>query len=234
MHTLLVIAALVWTGADGPLPPPPPSAAVFDFPLVAEASAAEPAPELLPSPAPRAATPAPVQAAGRSDLINYNGVRVAFEIGERVYSDGDWGGTGDATALGFTFTQEPAGMPVGWDAGFFWTNEKGNVGPLEITTHTGEFYAGVMKSFTFARDKLRFELGGGAALDYVYANADGLSFDDDWYASAYGRSLLGLRLGSTAMVGLAYKANFGGSARIYGTDLAGDYQQFTFVIGTVF
>ena len=225
MHTLLAVAVLSLGAAELPPPPPPAELLPEYLPLFLDAG--------LTTPAQPALAPA-TQAGGRSDMVNYSGVRVAFEIGRREYTDSAWQGTGDATAIGFTFTQEMPGWVVGWDAGVFWTNEKGNYNALEVRSHTGEGYAGVMKSFHLIRNRLRLELGAGASLQYLYANADNLSFDDDWTAAGYARAALALRVGGTALVGLGYRGAWGGSARIYGSDLDTDYNQVTFMLGTAF
>jgi len=228
MYTLLAITALSMGGAELPAPPAAPLPEYLPLFTVPEravigetTTAVEPAP------------PAP-QAPGRSEMVSYTGVRVAFEIGQREYTDNDWQGTGDATAIGFTFSQEMPGWVVGWDAGLFWTNEKGNYQGLEMTTHTGEGYAGVMKSFHLIKNRLRLEFGGGAALQYIYGNANGLSFDDDWTAAFYARTMLALRVGGTALVGVGYRGSWGGSGRLYSTDLSTDYNQLTFMLGTAF
>jgi len=215
MQTLLALAALALGGAGEPPPAPLPEF----LPLL---PAAEPVAVSAPSP----------QAAGFSDWPDYSGIRVAFEIGQRDYTDGAWGGADNATALGFTFTQTQPGWLVGWDAGLFWSNEKGNYQGLQVQTHTGEGYAGVMKALHLIPNRLQLELGAGAALQYVYANADDQHYDDDWTASGYGRVALLLRVGGTALVGLAYRGNFWGNAQIYGTDLSTDYNQLTFMLGS--
>jgi hypothetical protein len=176
--------------------------------------------------------PTSAQVSGRPSSQSYSNLRASFEAGPRSYGS-SWGKLDSHGALGFTFAQEPPGWLLGWDAGIFWSNDSGAVGPLELKINTWELYGGVMKTLHLIPHRLRFELGAGVAMNYLYAHdrdAIGDNYQDDFYMSSYGRAGLNLRVGGTSWVGVGGRAARGGDARLFGNTFEGDYEQVTFTL----
>ena len=173
----------------------------------------------------------------------YRSSRIGLYVGGRRLDEDDWSPVEDQTAVGAEFVHEGHDAPVGFELAVF-ASEKSkdgvSAGPttVDVTGKTGEFSAGVRKTFLKDERRLHPYLGGGLAAIQAKvhgeASTGGSASDDDTSGALYVHGGVDVDLGPAFSMGLDLRFLGGSDITLFGVNGDADYAQLALVIGVRF
>lgn len=162
---------------------------------------------------------------------------VTMLIGQRFLDEDDWEPLDEQTVFGVEFDRYGPYDPVGFEIGFSYAEDSGNVGAVDLDSEVWEIYAGPRKTFSLAEDRLHPYISAGASwsnaeVDGSLGNASG-SVDDDAFGF-YLRAGVYYTIGDGFNLGLDYRKLLGADYEDSGVKADGDFDQFSIGIGYSF
>ena len=158
-------------------------------------------------------------------------------VGQRFLDEDDWEPLEEPVAVSVEFDRYGRFDPAGFEIGFSYAEDSGELGGIDLDSQFWELYGGVRKTFSLAEDRLHPYLSVGmswvnAELD---ASAGGLSTNiDDDALGFYLRGGVYYTLGGGLNLGIDYRKLLGADFDAEGASADGDYDQFSLSLGYSF
>jgi len=162
---------------------------------------------------------------------------VTMLIGQRFLDEDDWSPVDEPTTFGVEFDSYGPFDPVGFEVGFSYAEDSGDVSGIDLETETWEIYAGARKTFSLAENRLHPYLAAGAPWSNAELDASigGASADiDDDAFGFYLRAGAYYTFGEGFNVGLDYRKLLGADYKADGASADGDFDQFSLGLGYSF
>jgi hypothetical protein len=158
-------------------------------------------------------------------------------VGQRFLDEDDWEPVEEPLAVSVEFDHYGRFDPAGFEIGFSYAEDSGDVGPVEIDSQIWELYGGVRKTFSLAEDRLHPYISAGMSWSNaeVDASAGGLSSNiDDDALGFYLRGGVYYTFGGGLNLGLDYRKLLGADFDAEGASADGDFDQFSLSLGYSF
>ncbi len=158
-------------------------------------------------------------------------------VGQRFLDEDDWEPLEEPVAFAVEFDRYGRFDPAGFEFGFSYAEDSGNVGAIDVDSQIWELYGGVRKTFSLAEDRLHPYLSAGASWSNaeVDASLGGLSTDiDDDALGFYLRGGVYYTFGGGLNLGIDYRKLLGADYDAQGESADGDFDQFSLSLGYSF
>ncbi len=154
-------------------------------------------------------------------------------VGQRMLDEDDWAPLDEPTVFGVEFDSYGPYDPVGFEIGFSYAEDSGNVSAVDVDSEIWELYAGPRKTFSLAEDRLHPYISAGASWSNAELQSGSGSIDDD-ALGFYLRAGVYYTIGDGFNLGLDYRKLLGADFEESGLKADGDFDQVSVGIGYSF